>query len=171
MEYYRIAQVVRPHGVRGGLKLSLLTDDPGRFRGMKEAYLEQDGARRPVSLRDVSVQPDAVYLSIPGVDTREAAEALRGAYLVVDKAHAVKLPPFTWFVADLIGCTVSDTAGEVYGEITDVLETGANDVYVVRGPKNALVPALKRVLHEVNTEEKRVVLVKEVAEEVVVFED
>ena len=172
MEYYRIACVSRPHGVQGALKLQPLTDDVGRFRGMKEAYLEQGGGqRRPVLLQDISVQPDAVYLRIQGVDTREEAEKLRGAYLCVDKAHVRKLPPDTYFVADLIGCQVTDTQGRCYGKITDVLQTGANDVYVVQGERSAMVPALKKVLHRVDVENKQVVLEYQVAEEVVLFED
>jgi len=171
MEYYRIASVVRPHGVRGGVKLLPLTDSVERFRGLREAFLEERGAYRPVRLSSVAVQPDSVTLHIEGADTREQAEALRGAYLCVDRAHAVKLPPDTYFVADLIGCEVTDTAGRSYGRITDVLETGANDVYVIEGESEVLVPALKRVLREVDPERKRVVLEAAVVEEVAVFAD
>ena len=172
MEYYRIACVSRPHGVRGAVKLQPLTDDVRRFAGLREAYLEQGGGqRRPVLLRDISIQPDAVYLHIEGVETREQAEELRNAYLCVDKAHARKLPPDTYFVADLIGCLVTDTEGREYGKITDVLETGANDVYMVKGAHNAMVPALKKVLHRVDVENKQVVLDAEVAKEVVLLED
>lgn len=171
MDYYRIACIVRPHGVQGNVKLQPLTDDPNRFRGLKEAYLEADGKRTLVKLTGIGVSPDAVTLHIEGVETREQAELLRGAYLCVDKAHAVKLPPDTYFVADLIGCTVTDTAGETYGRITDVLETGANDVYVVEGERPMMLPALKKVLHEVDVEQKRIVLNSEVVGEVALFAD
>jgi hypothetical protein len=79
MEYYRIACVARPHGVQGGVKLQPLTDNVSRFKGMREAYLEEGGAYRPVRLSDIGVQPDAVTLHIEGVNTREQAEALRVA--------------------------------------------------------------------------------------------
>ncbi len=171
MEYYRIACVSRPHGIHGALKLMPLTDDVRRFQGMQEAYLEQGGIRRPVSISHVSVQPDAVYLSIGGIDTREAADALREAYLCVDKAHRIKLPEGRYFIADLVGCVVKDTDGREYGTLTEVFETGANDVYVVRGAINAMVPALKRVLHTVDVENKLIILDKAVAEEVVLIED
>lgn len=171
MDYYRIACIVRPHGVQGNVKLQPLTDDPNRFRGLKEAYLEADGKRTLVKLTGIGISRDAVTLHIEGVETREQAELLRGAYLCVDKAHAVKLPPDTYFVADLIGCTVTDTAGETYGRITDVLETGANDVYVVEGERPMMLPALKKVLHEVDVEQKRIVLNSEVVGEVALFAD
>ncbi len=171
MEYYRIACIVRPHGVQGNVKLEPLTDNVNRFRGLDEAYLETGGQRTLVKLSGIGINPDAVTLHIEGVDTREQAEQLRGAYLCVDKAHAVKLPPDTYFVADLIGCTVTDTSGKAYGRIKDVLETGANDVYVVEGECSMLLPALKKVLHEVDVEQKRIVLNSEVIGEVALFED
>lgn len=171
MEYYRIACIVRPHGVQGNVKLEPLTDNVNRFRGLQEAYLETDGKRTLVKLNGIGINPDAVTLHIEGVDTREEAEKLRGAYLCVDKTHAVRLPPDTYFVADLIGCTVTDTAGTAYGRITDVLETGANDVYVVEGGRSMMLPALKKVLHTVDVEQKRIVLNSEVVGEVALFAD
>lgn len=171
MEFYRIACVLRPHGVQGAVKLKPLTDSTARFVGMQEAYLEQHGKRRPVTLLDIHVQPDAVRLRIAGIQTKEDAELLRGAYLCVDKAHAVKLPPDTYFIADLIGCEVFDTKDVYYGKLIDVLQTGANDVYVVEGEKGMLLPALKKVLAVVDTQNKRICLRAEVVEEVAVFAD
>lgn len=169
-EYLRIGQIVRPHGVRGAVKLEFATDFPERFRGLKEAYIELRDGYRPVACSDVRLLNDGVALKLSGVDTREAAEALRGTYLCVDRNHTVKLPENTWFVADLIGCEVSDTEGTVYGKITDVLETGANDVYEVAGGK-LMVPALTRVIDRVDVSAKRMVLKAEVLREVGLFED
>lgn len=171
MEYYRIACITRPHGVQGGVRLQPLTDNVGRFKGLKEAYLEHNGTYRLVKLSDIGVQPDAVTLHMEGVDTREQAEKLRDAYLCVDKSNAVKLPPDTYFIADLIGCEVEDTMGVIYGRVTDVLQTGANDVYVVDGPRSMMLPALKKVLHQVDVEHKRIVVDAAVLEEVALFAD
>ena len=109
-------------------------------------------------------------LHIAGVDTCEAAEALRGRYLCVDRAHAVALPPDTYFVADLIGCETYDTEGAAYGRVTDVLETGSADVYEIAHGR-LLVPALKRVLREVDTAGGRIVFDAAVLREVGLFED
>ena len=171
MEYYRIACIARPHGVQGGVKLQPLTDSVSRFKDMQEAYLEAGGVYRAVRLSDIGVQPDAVTLHIEGVNTREQAETLRGAYLCVDRAHAVKLPPDTYFIADLIGCEVLDTEGAVYGHVTDVLQTGANDIYVVEGQRSMMLPALKKVLREVDVEQKRIVAEAAVIGEVALFAD
>ncbi len=171
MDYYRIGMIVRPHGVHGEMKLIPLTDDVNRFRRLHSAYLEDGSAHMAVDVRSVAVQPDAVFLGLSGVNTREEAEKLRGKYICVDRAHAVQLPPDTYFIADLIGCETFDSQGTAYGKITDVLQTGANDVYVIRGAKETLVPALKKVLKEVDIENKRITFWRDVLKEVAVFED
>ena len=168
--YYRIGEIARPHGVRGEVKINPTTDDAGRFRGMKEAYLELHGEYLPVQLCVSSVTEKAVIVKIEGYDTPEQAQLLRGKYLCVDRNHAVKLPKYTYFVADLIGCRVCDTDGTEYGILTDVLETGANDVYEIEKGK-LMVPALRIVLDTVDTDQKRIVLNAQVLKEVGLFED
>ena len=170
-EYLRVGQIVRAHGVHGDVKIIPLTDDPARFRALKTAYLETTaGAYAPVAVTSVRFLPDAVLLHLEGYDTVERAETLKNVYLCVNRDNAVKLKKDTYFVVDLIGCDVSDTSGKTHGKLTDVLETGANDVYEVDGGK-LLVPALKRVLHEVDIERGRIVLNAEVLEEVGCFAD
>lgn len=169
-DYLRIGLIVRPHGVHGSVKLDPLTDDSRRFHGLKEAYLELHGCYTPVQLVVSSVQPKAVVMHIQGYDTLEQASELRGKYLCVDRAHAVKLPAYTYFVTDLIGCSVFDTEGTAYGKLTNVYETGANDVYEIENGR-LMVPALKRVLSEVSIGEKRIVFHADVLREVGFFAD
>ena len=106
------------------------------------------------------------------------AEKARGGYAVVtlgdtpvDREHAVKLPEGRYFVADMIGCEVYDTNGAYCGRLTDVLETGANDVYVIKGEKRLMIPALKKLLKEVDVANKRIELYADVLAEVGLFED
>lgn len=168
--FLRIGLIARPHGVHGAVKLDPLTDDVRRFRGLKEAYLELHGSYTPVQLVVSSVAPKAVIVQISGFETPEDAARIRGGYLCVDRAHAVKLPAYTYFVADLIGCETFDTAGESYGKLTNVYETGANDVYEIQGGR-LMVPALRRVLSSVDVENKRIVFDAEVLKEVGFFAD
>ncbi len=169
-KYLRIGLIVRAHGVRGDVKLVPLTDDTGRYRQLHDGFIESRGQFLPVAVSDIRTQPDAALLHISGVDTPEEAEKLRGAYLCVDRAHAVKLPEGAYFVADLIGCEVTDSDGNAYGKLTDVLETGANDVYEIAGGA-LMVPALKRVLHSVDVENGAIVLDAAVLKEVGLFAD
>jgi len=169
-EFLRVGEIVRAHGVRGDVRLLPMTDDAARFRLLRDAFLERGGAHTPVSVENVRLQPDAVVLHIGGFDTREQADALRGAFLCVDRAHAVRLEKDAYFVEDLIGCETFDTRGRAYGRITDVLETGANDVYEIERGK-LMVPALRRVLAEVDVERARVTFDADVLEEVGCFAD
>lgn len=169
-KYLRIGQIVRAHGVHGDVKVLPLTDDPARYRKMKSAYLERGGEYLLVAMEDVRLQPDAVLLHVSGYDTPEKAETLKSLYLCVDRENAVALDEYTYFIADLIGCETFDTAGKAYGKITDVLETGANDVYEIEHGK-LLVPALKRVLASVDIASGRIVFNADVLEEVGCFAD
>jgi 16S rRNA processing protein RimM len=172
-EYLRVGQIVRPHGVWGGVKLEPLTDDTARFAALKEAYLEGDGYRK-IAVSATGIAPNEVILMIEGVDTRDAAEKLRGAYLCVDRAHAVTPPEGRYFISDLIGCEVTDTNGKSYGELAEIYFAPASDVYVIRrkGEKGVLtVPALKKLLAEVDVAAKRIVLDAAVLEEVGLFEN
>ena len=169
-EHLRVGFIARPHGIKGAVKLDPLTDDVRRFKGMEEAYLELHGSYVPVRLSVLSCRPDAVVVKIEDYDTVEEAQTLRGGFLCVDRAHAAKLPEYTYFIADLIGLTVTDTEGKAYGKITDVLSTGANDVYVVDGGK-LMVPALKKVIERVDVENGQMVFKADVLREVGLFAD
>ena len=169
-EYLRVGFIARPHGLKGAVKLDPLTDDVNRFRGMREAYLELHGSHAPVRLSVLSVRPDAVVVHVEGYETVEDAQTLRGGFLCVDRAHAAQLPEYTYFIADLIGLTVSDTEGTVYGKITDVLSIGANDVYVIDGGK-LMVPALRKVIERVDVEAGQMVFKADVLREVGLFAD
>lgn len=170
-KYLRVGLIVRPHGVRGAVKMEPLSDDIERFCALKDAYLEQKGAYVPVTVSGVGVREGSVYASLSCAASREEAEKLRGTYLCVDRAHAVKLPDGAYFVSDLIGCKVSDNNGHELGILKEVLETGANDVYVIEGEKKLLIPALKKLLLSVDTEGGQIVLDAAVLEEVGLFED
>ncbi len=170
-DYLRVGQIVRSHGVHGDVKIIPLTDDPARFRQLKTAYLETTaGAYAPVAVTSARFLPDAVLLHLEGYDTVERAETLKNVYLCVSRDNAVKLKKDTYFIVDLIGCDTFDTNGKAYGKITDVLETGAHDVYDIEHGK-LLVPALKKLLREVDIEQSRIVFDADVLEEVGCFAD
>ena len=168
--YLRIGVIVRSHGVKGDVKVMPMTDDLSRFKNLKSAYVDSRGQLLPVAVSNVRLLPDAAIVHLGGTDTPEAADKLKNLYLCVDRAHAVALPENTYFVADLIGCEASDTDGKVYGKVTDVLETGANDVYEIDNGA-LMVPALKRVLHSVDVEQGKLVFDAAVLREVGCFAD
>ncbi len=171
MDYFRVASIIKPHGVRGEVKVYPLTDDVSRFKHLREAYIERSGEYQPISIVGAKLMKECVVLQIAGFTTPEQAEQLRGLYLCVDREHAVKLPEGCYFVSDMIGCSVLSTDGLLLGELTDVLETNANDVYVIRGEHSMLVPALKKLINTVDISAKRIILNADVLSEVALLED
>lgn len=170
-EYLRIGRILRPHGVKGTLKIESLTFDNSRFGVLSEAFIEKDGTYTPVKVLSASYSDTAVYVDIEGVSDRDAAEKLRNLFLCVDRAHTAKLPEGQYFIADLIGCAVRDTEGKELGILSDVMTRPANDVYEIKSKEYTLyVPALKKLLTSVDTDAKLVVLESAVLEEVALYE-
>ncbi len=152
-EYLLIGEVLRPQGIRGLVKVRPETDDPDRFLDLTQVYVKEKAGYAAVPLGEVSVREDGVYLRLNGAQDRDAAEKQRGLLLYIDRAHARKLEENETFICDLIGCRAVDLQGKELGEVTDVLQPGGNDVYVIRTPQGEmLLPALKHVVPEIDVE-------------------
>ncbi|MDO5326227.1 MAG: ribosome maturation factor RimM [Clostridia bacterium] len=160
-EYLLVGQVLRPQGIKGQVKVRPDTDDPGRFEELEFVYVKKGEAYERVSVDEVSVRDNEVYLRLNGAQTRDEAEKQRNWMLYVDRAHAVELGENETFICDLIGCKAVDTQGNELGKVTDVLQPGGNDVYVIKTPKGEmLLPALKHVIPTVNVE-KGIIIIDE----------
>ncbi len=137
------------HGIRGELKCRIVTDFPSRrFRRGHTVVL--DGV--PHTIQTARVHGMTVLLKLEDVGDRDAAAALRGKEIQIRAEDAVALPKGQFFWHQVIGLQVEDaTTHEPLGEVTDILETGANDVYVVRGGRGEiLVPAIKDVVKQID---------------------
>jgi 16S rRNA processing protein RimM len=160
-----IGRVLGPHGVRGWVRVLALTDDAGRFPRLDEVTLEaEDGATETRAVREARVAPNGVRLLLEGVEDRSAAEALRGKLLKAPREEKTPLPPDTYYAADLVGIRVETEEGEYLGDFEGVMETGSNDVYVVRHPETRadwLVPALKRAIRSIDIEKRLMVVRKD----------
>ncbi|MDL2289163.1 ribosome maturation factor RimM [Clostridia bacterium OttesenSCG-928-F22] len=171
MEYIKIGLVVKVHGVKGMLRIYPLTDDINRFKQLKQAYLMQDEAARAVELTGVSIHGNMVHMALAGVESREEAQKLLNAYICVRREDAVKLPADSYFISDLIGCTVCDENGRQYGVVKNILQTGANDVYVVEGQREYLMPAIKKLVSKVDVQQKQITIDSQIVGEVVADAD
>ena len=171
--YLSIGQVLRPQGLLGQVKIRPDTDDPGRFSLLSEVFLSTGHKDlQPVSVSKVSVRAGFVYLNLGEDKTVEEAELRRNAMLYVPRSEAVPLDEFENFLVDLIACTLVDTQGNQIGVVLDVLQPGANDVYVVHTEKGRLlVPALRHVILSVDVAEKRILADADRLWEVSIFED
>ena len=111
-------------------------------------------------VRSARVRGETVYLRLHGLEDRNAAETLRGLEARVPRAEAVRLPEGQFYWDEVIGLHVEDTTGRPLGSVTQILETGANDVYVVQGPRGReiLVPAIKDVVRLIDPPAGRMVI-------------
>ncbi len=158
LEYLIVGQLVNTHGVKGELKATAQTDDPQRFKQLKWVYIDKNGSLEKHNISGVKFFKQFVIIKFEGIDSIEEAEKLKGFYIKVDRANAVKLPKNSFFITDIIGLKVYDENNQLLGELRDVIQTGSNDVYVVRDSdsKEILIPALKSVVKEISIEEGKI---------------
>lgn len=156
VEFLRIGQIINTHGVMGDVKVMPLTDDISRFKNLKEVYLD----RKIVKVQNVKFLKDKVVLKLEGIDSMNEAEKykFKRPYLELPRKDLVDLPEDTFFIADLIGCVVKDTNDFKYGQIADVIQTGSNDVYWVKGEKEILVPVTKEFVNIIDIENKLIII-------------
>ena len=171
--FLAVGQVLRPHGVKGGVKLRPDTDDPERFLGFEALFQEtKSGVFAPVPLKNVSVRGGFVYLTLGEDAGAEDAEKRRGLVLYIDRAHAAPLKEHENYIADLIGCLIVDTQGREIGRLKDIMQPGANDVYVVDTSRGEmLIPALRHVILRVDVEQKLIMADESRLSEVAVLAD
>ena len=150
----QVGVITSPHGVRGEVKVFPTTDDVNRFKKLKNVILDDGKTTMEMEIVSVKFFKNLVILKFKGLDTMNDVEKYRRAKLLVTRENAVKLKEDEYFIADLIGLSVVSEEGEELGELTDVLQTGANDVYIIskKGEQDLLVPAIKECIKRINLE-------------------
>jgi 16S rRNA processing protein RimM len=148
--YLAVARVAGAHGVRGELRCEVITDFPDRLKRTHRLYSGE--THTPLDVERARLQGGrGAILKIVGIDSREDAERLRGQMLYVPEADAVPLSKGTYFWHQIIGLRVRSLEGQDLGTVTEILQTGSNDVYVVRdGQRETLIPAIKDVVKEID---------------------
>ncbi len=135
--YIEAGRVVNTHGVRGEVKIEVWLDGPAFMRRFRTLYI--DG--RPYRVLSAREQKGFLLAALEGVEDVNAAMTLKGRPVRVDRAEA-RLPAGSFFLQDIIGARVETEAGEPVGILEEILETPANRVYVVRGEREHLIPAV-----------------------------
>lgn len=151
----QVGVISSTHGVRGEVKVFPTTDDVRRFKKLKEVILDTGREQLHLEVESVKFFKQFAILKFKGIDNINDIEKYKGKSLLVDRKHAVKLQKDEYFIADMIGLAVLTEDGEKFGELKDVLETGANDVYIIDSLQygEVLVPAIKQCILDVNIEE------------------
>ncbi|MCD7818020.1 MAG: ribosome maturation factor RimM [Lachnospiraceae bacterium] len=170
LDKLQVGAVTSTHGLAGEIKVYPTTDDPARFRKLKTVLLETKQGMREMEIERVKFFKNLVILKFRGLNRIEDVEGFRGCSLYVTRENAVELEEGEYFIADLIGMKVYadepvpekdgrissdrvEDAAFVLGELTDVLQTGANDVYEVTlsDGRQVLIPAIRQCILDVNT--------------------
>ena len=154
----RVGVISSTHGVRGEVKVYPTTDDPGRFNDLKRVLLDTGREQMELEIQGVKFFKNMVILKFKGYDSIDDIEKYKGKDLLITRDQAVKLGPDENFIVDLIGLSVITEDGEDFGTLTDVIKTGANDVYEVKTKdgKEVLLPAIKDCVLKVDLESGRI---------------
>ena len=152
-----VGRITRAHGVHGEVSVVVLSEVPERFADGAVVWLE-DG--RALTVSTSRPHRDRLLVRFREVADRGAADALRGALLVVPESSSPPLPAGSWWDHQLEGCAVETDAGRSLGRVHDVIHTAANDVWSVVAPDGAenLIPVLADVLVDVDVDAKRILV-------------
>lgn len=159
-ERFQVGVIANTHGIGGEVKVFPTTDDEKRFKKLKEVFLDTGKEEMLLHVTQARFQKNMVILKFKEFDNINQVESLRGKALFVDREHAVKLEKDEYFIADMIGMSVISDEGEALGMLEDVLQTGANDVYVIKeaGGQELLVPAIRECVVDVDIEARRMII-------------
>lgn len=152
---FQVGVISSTHGVRGEVKVYPTTDDVKRFKKLKEVILDTGREKKTLEIESVKFFKQFAILKFKGIDNINDIEKYKGKSLFVDREHAVRLRKDEYFIADMIGMQVVTDDGEDFGTLKEVIETGANDVYIIDTKEHGevLIPAIKQCILNVNVEQ------------------
>ena len=151
--HFQVGIYTNTHGIRGEIKVFPTTDDPKHFKKLKKVTLRAPKEERVLEIESVRFAKQMVLLKFKGIDNINDIEPLKGAGLFVPREEAIPLKKNEYFIADLIGLMVYTDEGEELGRLSEVIQTGANDVYAVQTAQGELLlPAIADCVQEVDVE-------------------
>ena len=153
-----VGKILKPHGIKGELKVLPETFDVERFHDLENVHLESSGQNRHYKVESVRVTTDGkVFLRLEGIEDRNAADLLRNSVISISSEESVELPVDTYFHYDLVGMTVFDRfSGKELGILKEIIDASVDDLYVIRGlDKEYLIPARKEFIKLVDVDNKR----------------
>ena len=159
-ELLQVGVITSTHGVRGEVKVFPTTDDAARFKQLKHVLLDTGREMKPLEIQGVKFFKQFVILKFKGIDNINDIERYKRCPLLVERKDAVELKEDEYFIADMIGIQVETEDREVFGTLKDVMETGANDVYVIDTEEHGevLVPAIKECILDVDVENRKMTI-------------
>lgn len=157
-EFLQVGAIANTHGIAGEVKVFPMTDDIRRFKQLKEVYLDTGRERMLLHVASCKFVKNQPVLKFKEFSNINEVEKYKRCGLFITRDQAVPLGKDEYFIADLIGLSVIREDGETLGELTDVLQTGANDVYEVtmENGKQVLLPVIRECIKKVDLEKRQV---------------
>ncbi|NBD34838.1 MAG: 16S rRNA processing protein RimM [Chloroflexi bacterium] len=157
--YLAVGRVLRPHGIRGELRVQVFTDFPEHLAEISHVYLGP--TYRRMAIEKVRFHKNRILLKLAGLEDRDAAETFRDQTVYVAMEDAVPLEEEEYYHFQVVGMQVETEDGEALGEVVEVLAPpGANDVFVVHGPRGEiLIPAIEDAVREIDFDAMRMVII------------
>lgn len=159
-KYLRVGVIANTHGVRGEVKIYATTDDIRRFKKLKECFIDTGKEKIPVEVESCKFFKEMPILKFRSMDQMGDVEGFKGKDLLVSREHAVKLKKNEFFIVDLVGLSVESDEGMPVGILTDVLQTGTNDVFVVKteAGDEVLIPYIEQCVPEIHPETGKIMV-------------
>ena len=156
--FLRVGVFASTHGIKGEISVFPTVDDPTRFKTLHRVFFETKSGMKETEVESVRFHKNMVLVKLKGLETIDDVLPYKGLSLYVAREDAVKLPEGRYYIADLLQCRVMTDDGRLLGKVKDVMETGANDVLIVRGEKDGrakdyLIPYIESCVLKVDIEE------------------
>lgn len=140
----KIGKIFSAHGIKGYVKIFPLTNEAERFYDLKHVFIKDGQQMHSLSIEDILLKDKFVLIKFDKINNRNDAEKLKDLFIHINRTQAVKLDKDEYFIEDLIGLFAYDANNINIGIVSDVIQTGAVDVLVIKGQKEFLIPALKK---------------------------
>jgi len=158
-EFTYIGQVVNVHGLKGFLKAISWSDYPEYYQNLKQLMLETSQGLQWFEVSQISWKSSFWLIALKTIARRDEAEKLKGSKISIPDQWLKPLEAGEFFQHDLLGCRVEDLQGKFLGEVFNIFETGANDVYEIRqGTKEFLIPSTPEVIQSINIQQKKIIV-------------
>lgn len=159
-KHFEIGKIAGTHGIKGTLRIFPTTEDPSRFELLKEMIVETTGKIETFHIEKVAYHKKFVLVTVKEINDINVAELYKGGTIWIPEEKALPLSKNEYYMRDLYGLSVFTDSGEELGELVDIYETGANDVYAVKkeGEKELLIPAIQQCILQVDIPNQKMIV-------------
>lgn len=170
-DYFYIAEILRPHGIKGELKIKSHSEDIDNLMQVRQLYIKENSGYYPIAVEGFRLHSGDILIQLQNVYDRSAAERYRGVSLYIAREDASPLAEGEFYISDIIGLPLTDRQGHSLGTLQDVLTSYATNIYQVKTPQGMMLfPAIDSVFSEVNLEKGVIVLNEEILREIATYE-